>query len=399
MKQVSFPFWAALTVGVGMALSACSSDGDVMVEKPVFEMLEEGSPIIFTATINGEKNTRAVGSSWTNGDAIGITMTTGEITEDTDVDESYIEYTGRRIERINWKYVYSSSVDAWTCEETLALKRYSADTFNFYMYYPYVAGPTAGNLPRTGNDGGTPCSIEIDTKAANQAVVGEPTADTYTQKNIDFLWGTTNTITSEVVDGETVYKVGTELKHKMALMTVVLKAGDGLGSVKGITFDIDNMLMTGLFNPLSGLITPSETREAMGAVSASQLAVADGPIGAVAGDWKVGLLFIPQTITTGTTLTVNVTMDDGDSDDTNDVVRTFTKSITGNWLAMEAGNNYIVTLTIDSGYKLRITGMYINAWDSGSATNGTLEEPIPLLYNNNGISQWGNSGSGGVIVE
>jgi hypothetical protein len=350
MKQFGFSILAMFFAG--LAFTACSSDDDVMAtQKPTTEVDEEAS-ISFSANVNAAgavTRVNADGDEWTTGDKIGITMTTGTYADD---DATSIA-TGGAITRYNWGYTINNANladgNAWTCNEALELKRYSAAAYNFYAYYPYSADEG------TGVEGAMPSNLSINTAAANQATGAN------INTNIDFLYGTTSVAADAWASAWTAgkYNVTIPMNHKMAKMTVTLHKGDGLGDVTALQFNISGVKLNGNFNPLTGKITITSPQDpaAVGNVTGSEVTPD--------GDWVVTLLLMPQTITSPT-LTVTATVDGA--------TKAFTKAVTGDWLTLAAGNNYAVNLTLDSGAKLNITGVVPAGWTNTAGQEGTLEE-------------------------
>lgn len=349
MKQFGFSILAMFFAG--LAFTACSSDDDVMAtQKPTTEVDEEAS-ISFSANVNpagAVTRVNPAGDAWTTGDKIGITMTTGTYAAD---DATSIATDGA-ITRYNWGYTINNANltdgNAWTCNEPLELKRYSAAAYNFYAYYPYSADEG------TGVEGAMPPNLSINTAAANQATGAN------INTNIDFLYGTTSVAANAWALNEGgKYDVTIPMNHKMAKMTVTLHKGDGLGDVTALQFNISGVKLNGNFNPLTGKITITSPQDAaeVGNVTGSEVNAG--------GDWVVTLLLMPQTITSPT-LTVTATVDGAS--------KHFTKAVTGDWLTLEAGNNYAVNLTLDSGAKLNITGVVPAGWTNTAGQEGTLEE-------------------------
>lgn len=323
MKQLGFSILAMFFAG--LAFTACSSDDDVMAtQKPTTEVDEEAS-ISFSANVNAAgavTRVNANGDEWTTGDKIGITMTTGTPAGD---DATSIATVGA-ITRYNWGYTINddnlANGNAWTCNEALELKRYSAAAYNFYAYYPYSADEGSGV------EGAMPSNLSINTAAANQATGAN------INTNIDFLYGTTSVAADDWTLTAGKYNVTIPMNHKMAKMTVTLHKGDGLGDVTALQFNISGVKLNGNFNPLTGKITITSPQDAaeVGNVTGAEVTTD--------GYWVVTLLLMPQTITSPT-LTVTATVDEA--------TKTFTKAVTGDWLTLAAGNNYAVNLTLDSG--------------------------------------------------
>ena len=202
MMKIKFFALAALA----LALAACNNDNEIL----------NGDPVAAQFTADIALATRASGTTWDNGDRIGIT----DIGNDT-------QYGNVPFILKNGKFEAEGKVIYF--EDT--------KTHTFRAYYPYNA---AGGI------------LTATTDATAQQ----------NQPAIDFLFasGATGDKHSPVVSFTDKTGKGGEnnsFHHRMSQITLTFKAGDGVdfSVVKPERYTLDGLLLTGTFNTADGIAT------------------------------------------------------------------------------------------------------------------------------------------------
>lgn len=212
MKKILFLAAATFT------LAACNND-DNYVDEPIAAQI--------TATIAKSAVTRASGTSWTNGDEIGITM------------------TGNNVSYVNQKYTTSAGDGIFT-GPAMYFKNH-IDQMTLTAYYPF-----------TGDVDTSPAPIEVSTTAERQTSEEQP--------KFDFLYARLENVTGSTPNVEF------KFSHQMSKITLIFKNGNGADVNKITSYQIDGLILNGTFNTATGECavtntTPAPLSIAMGTVS------------------------------------------------------------------------------------------------------------------------------------
>ncbi len=181
-----------------LAFAACSNEEEAMVtDGPVAAQV--------TASIGAERNTRAAGTAWDKGDAIGISGTTGDKT-----------YT-------NVQYTTTGGGLFTVVDPVQAIYYQTDDEATFTAYYPWEALA----------DGAT--TISADTWAQ---------AD---QKKFDFLW-------ARAKGKKAAPNVAFTFAHKMAKVVLTIKKGADVSydEVKEAVLSLEGFKHEGTFDVTNG---------------------------------------------------------------------------------------------------------------------------------------------------
>lgn len=289
---------------------------------------EEPVAARFFGEISGVE-TRAAGTAWTEGDAIGITGTSGNTT-----------YT-------NIKYVYTGISDALFTAATTGNTIYYQDDKEaaFTAYYPF-----------SGTEKTTPDDVTQTLTADMQDATKKSIDSKFTpQSQIDFLYGT-GTGQSKVNDGKVEFK----FEHKMSKLVLNFIAGNEVSLDNLTQYKLDGLEMEGTFSPNDGTAAASETK-----VSKTLTILKTG--GSFSGNVSSLILF-PQTATSAD-LTVTV----------NDRTYTATlvlpaKTATGaSGNGLESGKSYTYNVTVGSK-EMTISKANISEWTEGiTGGNGNVD--------------------------
>ena len=215
---------------LALSLAACTNDNDVMDNGPV--------AAVINAEISDATATRASGTQWDNGDAIGIT---GGI------------YTDIR-------YVYSNG--SWTVDEASdPIFFQTPDEVNFTAYYPQ--GAETANITIT---------------AEQQSTVPDEQTGFTPQSQIYFLYGTGGVRTGGKVDFSFTHRMSRLMLNFIAGADVKL---DGLSE-----YTLSGLSMTGSFDTATG--------EAKATGTASDLTMD------ATGITSSSLILFPQAVTEAT---------------------------------------------------------------------------------------------------
>ena len=285
---------------LALALVACNNDNENLNGDLVAAQ--------FTASI--APTTRASGTTWDNGDRIGIT----DIDNDTQYGNVPFILKNGKFEA-EGKVIY--------IEDT--------KTHTFRAYYPYNA---AGGI------------LAATTDATAQQ----------NQPAIDFLFasGATGDKNSPVVSfTDKTYKGGEDnsFHHRMSQITLTFEAGDGVdfSVVKPERYTLDGLLLTGTFNTADGIATADNGAQ----TGELTMNLADGNL-------TSSIILFPQTVASlplvvnykGQEYHATLTMPEG---------------------ALQAGNNYTYTVKVNAT-GLTLEGCTIGSWVDGGGESGAAED-------------------------
>ena len=271
-----------------LAAAACSKDGGTSVpgDKAVAAKV--------TADIGGVQS-RAAGSSWAQGDAIGISTAVGTKTE-----------------YANIPYKYDGS--GFNPDGTVIYFQ-SEEEVTFSAYYPFAGA--------VGTSAGT---ITASTPASAQTAAARPA--------IDFLYASgakadksnpTVSFTDKSVSGGS----DNSFTHRMSQITLKFIEGDDmLFSGKLTSYTLKGLLLDGTFNTVTGVAA------ADAALPGGDLTIALSGVSPLDGVYVADpLILFPQTVSAGE-IALEVTVDD----------EVYKASLA--IAALEAGNNYIFPVTV-----------------------------------------------------
>lgn len=175
-----------------MLLTACSSDEPATLSQP--------APVTFSAQI-GKTVSRAAGSDWTAGDAIGISGASGTKTY------SNVEYT-------------TASGDGNFAPADNGIFYQTTDAVTFTAYYPYSA------------------NLDVD------GIITASTADQSKQPAFDFLW-------AQATSSYTDPAVKFNFEHKMSLIALTFINGNDV-NLDALTYTVDGLTADGTFDSANG---------------------------------------------------------------------------------------------------------------------------------------------------
>lgn len=231
-----------------LLLNACDTEKDCPVNP-----LENGNQVKFQATIGAASSTRASGTEWDTGDAIGVYALNGGTTLPSGV------YDGKE----NVKYTtpgtgtFTAATTGISFPETGAL--------DFIAYYPYQ-------------------------DVINDYTYNINVANQLNSAAIDLLY-------SNNAKGATMSNsaVGLEFKHMLSLLVLNVAAGDGVASLDGLTVSIRDLKTDGTFNLTNETITTGSTSATI------------TPVGAVSGtNGTVAAILVPGQNLDGATITFSL---------------------------------------------------------------------------------------------
>ena len=283
-----------------LALVACNNDNENL----------NGDLVAAQFTANIAPATRASGTTWDNGDRIGIT----DIGNDTQYGNVPFILKNGKFEA-EGKVIY--------IEDT--------KTHTFRAYYPYNA---AGGI------------LAATTDATAQQ----------NQPAIDFLFasGATGDKNNPVVSFTDKTAKGGEdnsFHHRMSQITLTFEAGDGVNFsvVKPERYTLDGLLLTGTFNTADGIATADNGAQ----TGELTMNLADGNL-------TSSIILFPQTVASlplvvnykGQEYHATLTMPEG---------------------ALQAGNNYTYTVKVNAT-GLTLEGCTIGSWTDGGGESGAAED-------------------------
>ena len=258
---------------LALALVACNNDNENL----------NGDPVAAQFTANIAPATRASGTTWDNGDRIGVT----DIGNDTQYGNVPFILKNGKFEAEE-KVIYIED----------------AETHTFRAYYPYNAA------------GGTLAATTDATAQQNQPA-------------IDFLFtsGATGDKNSPVVSFTDKTKDGGEdnsFHHRMSRITLTFEAGDGVdfSVIKPERYTLDGLKLTGTFNTADGIATADDGAQ----TGELTMELADGNL-------TSSVILFPQTAAS-LPLTVNYRS------------QNYRATLTVPEGALQAGNNYTYTVKV-----------------------------------------------------
>nr|WP_303120165.1 fimbrillin family protein [uncultured Prevotella sp.] len=307
---------------LALALVACNNDNENL----------NGDLVAAQFTADIAPATRASGTTWDNGDRIGIT----DIDNDTQYGNVPFILKNGKFEA-EGKVIY--------IEDT--------KTHTFRAYYPYNA---AGGI------------LTATTDATAQQ----------NQPAIDFLFasGATGDKNNPVVSFTDKTAKGGEdnsFHHRMSRITLTFEAGDGVdfSVVKPERYTLDGLLLTGTFNTADGIATADNGAQ----TGELTMNLADGNL-------TSSIILFPQTVASlplvvnykGQEYHATLTMPEG---------------------ALQAGNNYTYTVKVNAT-GLTLEGCTIGNWVDGGGESGAAEDlgysiqndGSYMVYNAKGLLAW-----------
>ena len=307
---------------LALALVACNNDNENL----------NGDLVAAQFTADIAPATRASGTTWDNGDRIGIT----DIGNDTQYGNVPFILKNGKFEA-EGKVIY--------IEDT--------KTHTFRAYYPYNA---AGGI------------LAATTDATAQQ----------NQPAIDFLFasGATGDKNNPVVSFTDKTAKGGEdnsFHHRMSQITLTFEAGDGVNFsvVKPERYTLDGLLLTGTFNTADGIATADNGAQ----TGELTMNLADGNL-------TSSIILFPQTVASlplvvnykGQEYHATLTMPEG---------------------ALQAGNNYTYTVKVNAT-GLTLEGCTIGNWVDGGGESGAAEDlgysiqndGSYMVYNADGLLAW-----------
>ncbi|MDN5296112.1 MAG: hypothetical protein PWQ71_218 [Bacteroidota bacterium] len=208
----SFKFIFVLLFGL-LLLNACDTEKDSL-ENP----LDNGNQVKFQATIGTASSTRASGTEWDAGDAIGVYA----LNEGATLPEGV--YDGKE----NIKYTTPGNGTFTAATVGISFPE-TGGALDFVAYYPYQATI----------DGYT-YNINV-TNQSNSAA-------------IDLLYS--NNAKGKTKENQ---PVNLEFKHMLSMLVLNIAVGDGVASLDGLTVSITDLKTDGTFNLADGTITTGST--------------------------------------------------------------------------------------------------------------------------------------------
>lgn len=276
---------------LALALAACNNDNENLNGGPVAAQ--------FTADIYEAVSTRASGTTWDNGDRIGVT----DIGNDTQYGNVPFILKNGKFEAEE-KVIYIED----------------AETHTFRAYYPYNAA------------GGTLAATTDATAQQNQPA-------------IDFLFasGATGDKDSPVVSfTDKTDKGGADnsFHHRMSRITLTFEAGAGVdfSQVKPEGYTLGDVILTGTFNTADGIATADDGAQ----TGELTMELADGNL-------TSSVILFPQTAAS-LPLTVNYRS------------QNYRATLTVPEGALQAGNNYTYTVKIRNK-ELEVSEATIAKWN------------------------------------
>ena len=296
MMKIKFFALAALA----LALAACNNDNEIL----------NGDPVAAQFTADIAIATRASGTTWDNGDRIGIT----DIGNDT-------RYGNVPFILKNGKFEAEGKVIYF--EDT--------KTHTFRAYYPYNAS------------GGILTATTDATAQQNQPA-------------IDFLFasgatGDKNTPVVSFTDKTAKGGEDNSFHHRMSQITLTFEAGDGVNFsvVKPERYTLDGLLLTGTFNTADGIATADNGLQ----TGELTMNLADGNL-------TSSIILFPQTVAS-LPLVVNYKGQE------------YHATLTVPEGALQAGNNYTYTVKVNAT-GLTLESCTIGDWADGGGESGAAED-------------------------
>jgi hypothetical protein len=311
-----------------MTLAACSNDN---------EATGTATALTVNANIEGVVNTRATATAFESGDAIGITVTSTGNTKGENV--KYV-----------WSATNSDNSSKFVASATPIYYNDKNDVA-FSAYYPYTSSVSA-SAP----------SITVST------------ADQSKQAEFDYLFGSST--------GKMALSNSTAItfSHKMAKLTFTFVAGTGassdtnfaanLGETSGSNkvYQIDNLVLEGTFNALTGVAAKASDKDA-------------ATLSPIITSASSSAIILPQTPAKSLKLTVAY----------KGVSYTAYAAIPTN--GFEAGNNYTYEVKVNMT-SLTISSATITNWITNAQESVTAGYEYPYDIIDNGEDTGDDSGLG-----
>ena len=305
MKSLTQIRFVALVAAAATLFGGCEKERDNTVDNtPVAARI--------TSTID-DMATRAAGTVWAAGDAIGVSGKSGE--------KPYV----------NVKYVTTAGDGKFTVVNDAGQDNdiYFQDKNNvtFTAYYPY-----------DGENGTAPGANGIISKSITDA---EQTADG--QPQIDYLFATA-TASSANPD------VKFQFKHCMSRIILNFLPGNGIASLSDLTYNIDALALEGTFNTRTGATAGTATGNLTLSVSYNAAAMSST------------LIVFPQQASGAN---ISITMNGVDYTGTIDYPE---NADNGSTRELRAGYSYTYNVKVNNG-SLGIELADINEWGDGGSEN------------------------------
>jgi hypothetical protein len=198
-----------------MMMAACSTDD--YPENP----LEIGNRLKFYATIGAPQQTRATGTTWEQGDAIGVYA----LISGTTLPEGI--YHARE----NIKYTTATADGLFQAASEGIYFLDPADRIDFVAYYPYRETINNYSFPVNVADQSSPAAIDL--LYSNNAVGAD---ESNPLVNLNF-------------------------NHMLSQLLFTITPGEGVSSLEGLTVTSGNLLVDGTFDLSSGTFTLGNTRQ------------------------------------------------------------------------------------------------------------------------------------------
>ena len=300
-----------------LTLTACSNDDENLNGGPVAAQVTAGI---------GRVQTRASGTTWDSGDAIGISTTS----------QSQTSY-------VNMKYTTSGDGNFTHAaelggEDSGMFFQDADETVTFCAYYPYDEDSNEGSRP--GEEG---------------IITDVTTTDQTKQSTFDFLFatGATASKSSPTVSFNNTVKENTSFTHRMSRLALNFIAGPDVKLADLSEYTLSGLSMTGSFNTATGEVKATDT--------ASDLTMD------ATGITSSSLILFPQAVTDATLKVVL-----GGQNYTATLTFPKANAVQG----LESGYSYKYNVTI---YKeeLNITKANIEPWVDASVENdGNVDATI-----------------------
>lgn len=305
MKSVNQIRFAALVVAAATLFGGCEKESDNTVDNtPVAARI--------TSTID-DMTTRAAGTAWAAGDAIGVSGRTG-----------VVEY-------IHIKYVTTAGDGKFTVVNDAGQHNdiYFQDkrSATFTAYYPF-----------DGETGTAPGANGIISKSITDA---DQTADG--QPQIDYLFATATASSANP-------NVKFQFKHCMSRIILNFLPGNGIASLSNLEYTINDLALEGTFNTKTGATAGTATDDLTLSVPYNAAAMSST------------LIVFPQQ-TSGAA--ISITMNGVDYTGTIDFPE---NADNGNTRELRAGYSYTYNVKMNNG-SLGIELADINEWGNGGNTD------------------------------
>lgn len=282
----------------------------------------DNSPVEARISANIESlATRAAGTAWTDGDAIGVTGTSGSQLYD------------------NVQYVYSATTqpDFTLASGASSIYFQNTDDVTFTAYYPYAGSVSTANA-----------SISKTISAADQSTTSDTETGFTPQSQIDYLYGTgTGGVNT---NGE----VNFTFNHKMSQLVLNFIAGDDVNLNDLANYMLQGLKMQGTFDTSDGEASADAEAQA-----------ADLTINAEAGYYDATnhtstLILFPQAAASAT---LRVSLDG----------QTYTATLNFPTASavqgLESGYSYTYNVTVSKD-EMVVAKADINPWQAGNGNSG-----------------------------